>query len=119
MFQTDFDRALAAYHDWLHKLKLAMPDGLAPTIKKKRAQEAARCFLPNAAETRLVWTMNMRSARNVIEQRGNEHADLEIRRLAVGFTHELKRVAPATFFDADIYTADDGFEAVRVKHSKV
>jgi hypothetical protein len=31
----------------------------------------------------------------------------------------LQRVAPVTFADVEIYDADDGFEAVRVQHSKV
>ncbi|QSY98638.1 FAD-dependent thymidylate synthase (plasmid) [Rhizobium bangladeshense] len=120
-FEDDYESALGAYHRWLGVLKDSMSARFEEnkTIIKKRAQEAARCFLPNASETRLVWTMNMRAARNVIEQRGAPGADLEIRRLAVAFTHELKRVAPHTFFDAEVYTAGDGFEAVKVQHSKV
>lgn len=118
-FGQDYESALATYHRWLLRLKDGLPDDMPATLKKKRANEAARCFLPNAAETRLVWTMNLRAARNVIEQRGSEHADLEIRRLAVAFARELKRVAPLSFPDTEIYTADDGFEAVRNKHIKV
>lgn len=118
-FRFDFERSLVTYHRWLNRIKSGLPADMPATLKKKRANEAARCFLPNATETRLVWTMNMRAARNVIEQRGDVHADLEIRRLAVAFTRELKELAPITFADAEVYTADDGFEAVRVKHSKV
>jgi len=119
VFRADFEAALSKYDWWLKDLKAGLPADMSKTLKKKRANEAARCFLPNACETRLVWTMNMRAARNVIEQRGDEHADLEIRRLAVAFTHELKEIAPRTFADAEVYTAADGFEAVRVAHSKV
>jgi thymidylate synthase ThyX len=61
----------------------------------------------------------LRAARNVIEQRGDEHADLEIRRLAAAFTPELKRIAPLCFKDAEVYTAPDGFEAVRTEFRKV
>lgn len=118
-FREDFEAALRSYNQWLGSLKARLPADLPATLKKKRAQEAARCFLPNACETRLVFTMNMRAARNVIEQRGDVHADLEIRRLAVAMTRELQRVAPVTFADAEIYTADDGFEAVRLDYSKV
>lgn len=120
-FLAHYENALDSYQIWLDRLKGSMSARFEDnkTIVKKRAQEAARCFLPNASETRLVWTMNLRAARNVIEQRGNPGADLEIRRLAVAFTPELKRVAPETFFDCEVYTAADGFEAVRVEYSKV
>jgi thymidylate synthase (FAD) len=118
-FKTDYQESLDNYHNWLKILKDRIPEDMPATIKKKRANEAARCFLPNATETRLVWTMNLRAARNVIEQRGDEHADLEIRRLAVAFTRELKKVAPLCFKDAEVYTAGDGFEAVRTEFRKV
>ena len=115
-FARHFEETLGNYHTWLEYLKGRLPADMPATLKKKRANEAARCFLPNATETRLVWTMNLRAARHVIERRGDVHADLEIRRLAVAFTHELKRVAPISFADAEVYTAEDDFEAVRVAH---
>lgn len=120
-FQTSYQYSLDIYHQWLERLKGLFSPRFEgnKTIVKKRAQEAARCFLPNASETRLVWTMNMRAARNVVEQRGDPHADLEIRRLAHAMALELKRVAPAQFFDVEPYTAPDGFPAVRVEHTKV
>jgi thymidylate synthase (FAD) len=118
-FQEDYVTALGSYHNWLSIIKNALPADMPATLKKKRANEAARCFLPNATETRLIWTMNLRAARNVIEQRGDEHADLEIRRLACAFTPELKRIAPNCFADAEVYTAGDGFEAVRTEFRKV
>lgn len=119
IFRRDFEAALHTYNDWLERLKAQMEINGFPgdaTIRKKRANEAARAFLPNACETRLVWTMNLRAARHVIERRGDTHADLEIRRLAVAFAREVLRIAPLSFQDVDIYTADDGFEAVRVAH---
>jgi thymidylate synthase (FAD) len=118
-FQEDYATALGAYHNWLGIIRNSLPADMPATTRKKRANEAARAFLPNATETRLIWTMNLRAARNVIEQRGDEHADLEIRRLAVAFTHELKKIAPLCFKDAEVYTAGDGFEAVRTEFRKV
>jgi thymidylate synthase (FAD) len=118
-FQEDYGVALESYHGWLEAIKESLPADMPATLRKKRANEAARAFLPNATETRLVWTMNLRAARNVIEQRGDEHADLEIRRLAAAFTKELKKVAPLCFADAEVYTAPDGFEAVRTEFRKV
>ena len=89
------------------------------TMRKKRILEAARSVLPNAAETRLTWTMNMRAARHVCALRGGEGADLEIRALAVVMTQILKDRAPVIFNDFEIYAADDGFEAVRCEKPKV
>lgn len=89
------------------------------TMRKKRILEAARSVLPNAAETRLTWTMNMRAARHVCALRGGEGADLEIRALAVVMTNILKERAPVIFNDFEIYTADDGFDAVRCEKPKV
>lgn len=118
-FAEEYQVSLDIYHGWLDTIKSRLPADWSPTLRKKRANEAARCFLPNATETRLIWTMNLRAARNVIEQRGDEHADLEIRRLACAFTPELKRIAPNCFADAEVYTAGDGFEAVRTEFRKV
>jgi thymidylate synthase (FAD) len=89
------------------------------TMRKKRILEAARSVLPNAAETRLTWTMNMRAARHVCALRGGIGADLEIRELAVAMTKTLKVEAPIIFSDFEIYTADDGFAAVHCERPKV
>lgn len=119
-FADDFTANIEVYHNWLSSLKRNMGAKFGGgTVGKKRSNEAARAFLPNATETRMVWTMNMRAARNVIEQRGNPHADLEIRRLAVAMSRELVRVAPETFSDVQEYVAEDGYPALSVKHSKV
>lgn len=119
-FRKNFESSLDTYHYWLDILKKEMASRYGGgTIGQKRANEAARAFLPNATETRLLYTMNMRAARNIIEQRANPHADLEIRRMAVLMYHELKRVAPQTVRDMDEYMAQDGFPGVSVIHSKV
>lgn len=119
-FRKDFEDSLKKYHYWLDILKKEMaPRYGGGTIGQKRANEAARAFLPNATETRLLYTMNMRAARNIIEQRANPHADLEIRRVAVLMYHELLRVAPQTVRDMNEYVAEDGFPGVSVIHSKV
>jgi thymidylate synthase (FAD) len=76
-------------------------------------------MLPNAAETRLVWTMNLRAARHVIELRGHKDADLEIRRLACLMARRLKEIAPLVFEDVSLVTDIDGFESVKVGYHKV
>lgn len=94
-------------------------DQSGTTIQKKRALEAARALLPNAAETRLVWTMNGRSLRHICELRGSPHADLEIRRLFVGVTEIMMQQWPNLMADFETYRAEDGLMATRCKYSKV
>ncbi len=119
-FRADFEDSLKKYHYWLDLLKKEMSARYGGgTIGQKRANEAARAFLPNATETRMLYTMNMRAARNIVEQRANIHADLEIRRMAILMYHELRRVAPETVHDMMEETCDDGLPGVRVIHSKV
>jgi len=96
---------------------------LKPSTLKKRANEAARYVLPNAAETKIFWTTNVRALRNIIEQRGGDGADLEIRRLAIEMLRVIESQAEHSF--ADIDTApegkptDFGIERIEVAHSKV
>lgn len=77
---------LDGYNDMLHGLQdltlqhQAGEKGM--TLDSKRRTEAARSVLPGAAETRLVWTANIRTLRHFFEMRGGQAADLEIRRLA-------------------------------------
>ncbi|MBB4315445.1 FAD-dependent thymidylate synthase [Roseospira marina] len=120
-FHDDFAAQIDVYNKWQQRLKAWTNDtlGLSSTLAKKRANEAARFQLPQATETRLVFTMNMRAARNVIEQRGNMHADLEIRRLAVSLARELKTLAPISFADTSIFVDHDGIESVTNTHIKV
>ena len=51
-------------------------------LNRKQALEAARSALPNAAETRLLGTVNIRALRHFLELRGSTGADREIRRFA-------------------------------------
>ncbi|WP_066922991.1 FAD-dependent thymidylate synthase [Methylobacterium sp. CCH5-D2] len=126
-FQGECARALQAYATLQARLTClthpSTPGGeigrKLNTMRKKRILEAARAHLPNSAETRLLWTMNLRAARHVCALRGGEGADLEIRRLAVTFTRALKELAPLTFYDFEVYEAADGFEATRCLHPKV
>lgn len=89
------------------------------TMLKKRANEAARSRLPNAAETKLTWTGNLRSLRHFCELRGEEHADLEIRRLATAIAERLMEVAPYTFTDFSTFEGSHGVGTVKSVHQKV
>ena len=56
-------------------------------------------MLPNATETRIVVTGNYRAWRHFVAMRASEHADVEIRELAIACLRELQRVAGNVFGD--------------------
>ncbi|HXE57796.1 MAG TPA: FAD-dependent thymidylate synthase [Gemmatimonadales bacterium] len=87
--------------------------------RRKMAREAARSVLPNATETKIVVSANVRAWRTMLELRLGEGAELEIRRLAVAILRVLQREAPALFGDFEIYRAADGTECGRVGYHKV
>ncbi len=87
-----------------------------PTLRRKQARQAARAVLPNATETRIVVTGNYRAWRHFIAMRATEHADVEIRELAVECLRELKRVAPNVFADFVVSTLPDGTEVAASPH---
>ncbi|MGB0694514.1 MAG: FAD-dependent thymidylate synthase [Rhodospirillaceae bacterium] len=120
-FQADCDAALENYLFWQKTYRAQVRDSgeEAKTLIKKRSNEAARSLLPNATETRLVWTMNLRAARHVVELRGHRDADLEIRRLACMMARKMKEVTPLVFHDVEVFTDEDGLESVRAGYRKV
>ncbi len=79
-------------------------------MRGKQARQAARSVLPNATETRLVVTGNYRAWRHFVEMRATEHADVEIRRVAVECLRQLRDVAPNVFGDYEILRGSDGSE---------
>lgn len=66
---------------------------------RKRAREAARAVLPNAAATSIVVSGNVRAWRDFLAQRLAEGADAEIRRLALELLEELVVLAPESLAD--------------------
>jgi len=67
------------------------------TERRKKARQAARMVLPNAVETKIVVTGNYRAWSHFIDMRATEHADPEIREVAVLVLEELRTLAPAVF----------------------
>ncbi len=65
-----------------------------------KAKEDARFLLPQAAETRIVLTMNCRSLLNFFEHRCCTRAQWEIRALAEAMLAECRRVLPVVFASA-------------------
>jgi thymidylate synthase (FAD) len=114
LFTAAADASRAAYTDLLGKLEAKLmgdePREGRATLRRKQARQAARSVLPNATETRIVVTGNYRAWRHFVAMRASEHADLEIRRLAIACLRELVVVAPAVFADFEIYALADGTE---------
>ena len=102
--------ALKAYTDLLEGLEKRFADVPNATLRRKQARQAARAVLPNATETRIVVTGNYRAWRHFVAMRASEHADVEIRELAVECLRQLQRVAGNVFDDFGISTLADGTE---------
>jgi thymidylate synthase (FAD) len=99
-----------AYNDLLAGLEERFADVANPTLRRKQARQAARAVLPNATETRIVVTGNYRAWRHFIAMRATEHADVEIRELAVECLRQLQKAAHNVFDDFVISTLPDGTE---------
>ena len=109
-FVAASDAAVRAYTEILEGLEKKFADVDQATLRRKQARQAARAVLPNATETRIVVTGNYRAWRHFIAMRASEHADIEIRALAVASLRELQRVAPNVFADFEISELPDGTE---------
>ncbi|AQA20822.1 thymidylate synthase, flavin-dependent [Rhodococcus sp. MTM3W5.2] len=110
LFIAATDASRAAYVELLEALeaKLAhVPNG---SLRARQARQAARSVLPNATETRVVVTGNYRAWRHFIAMRASEHADVEIRSLAIECLRQLTEAAPNVFGDFEIATLPDGTE---------
>lgn len=104
------DASRAAYAELLARLEAKLADQPNAVLRRKQARQAARAVLPNATETRIVVTGNYRAWRHFIAMRASEHADVEIRRLAIECLRQLTEVAPAAFGDFEISALADGTE---------
>jgi len=111
-FSQAAEASVKAYTTLLEGLekKFAEEGATNRTLARKQARQAARSVLPNATETRIVVTGNYRAWRHFIAMRATEHADVEIRALAVACLRELQRIAGNAFADFTIDALPDGTE---------
>jgi len=86
------DHASKAYVQLYNALTLA-------GLPRKQAREAARAVLPNATETKLIVTGNVRAWREVIAKRNSPHAEAEMQRFAAEVLRILVEWAPNCFQD--------------------
>jgi thymidylate synthase (FAD) len=109
-FRAATDASRAAYSELLTALEDKFADVPNAILRRKQARQAARSVLPNATETRVVVTGNLRTWRHFIGMRATEHADTEIRQLSIACLRELVELAPTVFGDFEIAQLSDGSE---------
>lgn len=115
-FLAAAEASVRAYTDLLEGLEKKFADVGNATLRRKQARQAARAVLPNATETRIVVTGNYRAWRHFIAMRATEHADIEIRALAIEVLRQLKDKAPNVFADFTIATLPDGAQIASSPH---
>lgn len=74
-----------------------MENGMKKLAAEKKAIEDARYVFPNACETKIMLTMNVRSLINFFEHRCCNRAQWEIHALADEMLKQVKEVAPILF----------------------
>lgn len=110
LFLAAADASRASYAALLAGLQARDGDSPGAVLRRKQARQAARAVLPDATETRIVVTGNYRAWRHFVAMRASEHADVELRRLAVACLRRLVEVAPVVFGDFQIAALADGTE---------
>jgi thymidylate synthase (FAD) len=109
-FLAATDAALAAYRALLDGLEREVADTPNAALRRRQARQAARSVLPAALETRIVVTGNYRAWRHFVAMRASEHADVEMRAVAIACLRELRRIAGHAFDDFRISRLADGTE---------
>lgn len=109
IFLKSMDDAIKAYNDIAdileskyvaENIKKGMSEKAAKTAAEKKAIEDARFVLPNAAETKMVVTMNARSLYNFFELRCCNRAQWEIKAVADEMLRLCCEAAPTLFKNA-------------------
>ena len=72
-------------------------NGMSKKDANKKAIEDARYVLPNACETKIVFTMNVRTLMNFFSHRCCDRSQKEIRDLANEMLKQVKEIAPTIF----------------------
>ncbi len=91
--RPDLQQRYDALLDEIHEVYRQMLDAGVPA-------EDARFVLPNAAQTKIVMTMNARQLRHFFELRCCRRAQWEIREMAVRMLRQVRAAAPLIFADA-------------------
>lgn len=89
----EFARQMNTIEEWYRDWQSRLGNG-------EKSNEDARFVLPNACETRMILTMNVRELRHFFALRMCERAQWEIRALATEMHRQCLEAAPALFKDA-------------------
>ncbi len=113
--------AADSYKELVEALENALPRELFDlnTDRRKAIRQAARSVLPNATETKIFVTANVRALRHFFEMRGAIFADWEIRYLSIEMLKLLQNESPLLFGDFTIEDLPDGTQITKPLYSKV
>ncbi|MEP6755838.1 MAG: FAD-dependent thymidylate synthase [Chthonomonadales bacterium] len=124
-FEKRIDAAAADYETLANILLSRQKEGSGilsaeyRTDLRKKVQQSARSLLPNETEAPIVVTGNARAWRHLIEMRANEHAEIEIREVALRAYKCLRETDGILFGDYELVSLPDGTEAVQTQYRKV
>ncbi len=124
LFEERADRAAAGYAAMADRLLERQEGGASmltadyKTDARKKVQQTARSLLPNETEAPMVFTGNVRAWRHVVEMRADEHAESEIRALAVRLFLCLVGADPILFGDYRLQSLPDGTHTVTTEYRK-
>jgi|SRR5581483_2252517 len=113
------ETAQESYNQLAEALEKKFENVEEKTLRRKLARQAARSVLPNATETKIFVTANARALRHFIELRGSEHADVEIRTVAVEILRIMQKESPNIFGDFQLLQLPDGTYATSTNYRKV
>jgi thymidylate synthase (FAD) len=85
---------------------------------RRSIRSAARSVLPNAVETKIVFSANARSLRHFLSLRGAIVGDLEMRRVSALIYSRLELEAPTLLSGFEISTHADGYPMIRRKQTR-
>lgn len=109
-YEVPLHEAVTAYAELQSQLELHF-EGQSPS-KKKAACGQARALLPNALESKIGMTANIRALRHFVEMRGAEANTVEIRFVASKVAAIMQRECPFAFSDFHVGIGGDGFPIV-------
>ncbi len=94
------DEAAQRFHSQMETIQTWYNEWQKALGKGEKSNEDARFVLPNACETRIIVTMNVRELRHFFSLRMCSRAQWEIRRMAEEMFRLCFETAPALFFNA-------------------
>lgn len=92
--------------------ELSIESTFSSKEKLRELRTTARSILPNAIETKIVFTANARAIRNFLIVRGAIEGDWEMRDVSSQILRIVKKDAPSLFQDFELCTLADGSSSV-------